>query len=128
MEMSDSILITIKKMLGIDQAYTPFDMDIIVFINSTFLTLHQLGIGPAEGFSIRDYSAKWSDFLADDENLRAVQEYIYMKVRMVFDPPGNSFVMNAFEEQCREFEWRMNVHAESSQDFHFVEKENNPRI
>ena len=128
MELTDSILATIKKMLGLEHDYTPFDMDIIVLINSTFMTLHQLGIGPKEGFSIRDYSAKWEDFLTNEVNLRAVQEYIYMKVRMVFDPPGNAFVMSAFEEQCREFEWRMNVQAESVENFHFVNKENNPRI
>lgn len=126
--MTDSILATIKKMLGLDAEYTPYDMDIIVLINSVFMTLHQLGIGPAEGFSIKDYSAKWSDFVTNNIRLNAVQEYVYMKVRMVFDPPGNSFVMDALKENCKELEFRMNVQAESVEDFHFVETENNPRL
>ena len=126
--MTDSILATIKKIIGLDAEYTPYDMDIIVLINSVFMTLHQLGIGPAEGFSIKDYSAKWSDFVTNNIRLNAVQEYVYMKVRMVFDPPGNSFVMDALKENCKELEFRMNVQAESVEDFHFVETENNPRL
>jgi hypothetical protein len=126
--MDDSILATIKKMLGLDPSYTPFDQDVIVLINSTFMTLHQLGIGPKEGFHITDYSSKWSEFITNNVNLRGVQEYVYMKVRMVFDPPGNSFVMEALKQQCQELEWRMNVQAESVEDFHFVEKENNPHL
>lgn len=126
--MDDSILATIKKMLGLDVNYTPFDQDIIVLINGVFMTLHQLGIGPADGFSIEDYSSRWSEFLTNPINLRAAQEYVYMKVRMVFDPPGNSFVMDALKQQCQELEWRMNVQAESVEDFSFVDSEDNPRL
>ena len=120
--MHDSILQTIKKMLGLDETYIPFDQDIIVLINAVFMTLHQLGIGPDEGFSIKDYRARWSDFITNEnqKQLHAVQEYVYMKVRMVFDPPGNSFVMEALKQQCQELEWRMNVQAESVQDFDFI--------
>ena len=126
--MDDSILDTIKKMLGLDTNYTPFDQDIIVLINGAFMTLHQLGIGPEDGFSISDYSTRWSDYLINYTNIRAVQEYIYMKVRMIFDPPGNSFVMDALKQQCQELEWRMNVQAESTEDFSFINKENNPHL
>lgn len=126
--MNESILATIKKMLGLEASYTPFDQDIIVLINSVFMTLHQLGVGPKDGFSIRDYSATWDQFLVNQITLRAAQEYIYMKVRMIFDPPGNSFVTDAMKQQCQELEWRMNVQAESVEEFHFVDKENNPRL
>lgn len=120
--MHDSILQTIKKMLGLDETYIPFDQDIIVLINAVFMTLHQLGIGPEEGFVIKDYRARWSDFITNENQiqLHAVQEYVYMKVRMVFDPPGNSFVMDALKQQCQELEWRMNVQAESVKDFDFI--------
>ena len=120
--MDDSILATIKKMLGLATEYTPFDQDIIVLINSQFMALHQLGVGPQDnkGFSINDYSAKWSDFLGDEINLNSVKQYIYMKVRMVFDPPGNSFVMDALKQQCQEIEWRLNVQAESIKTFDFI--------
>lgn len=121
--MNESILATIKKMLGLDADYTAFDMDIIVLINGAFMTLHQLAIGPKEGFSIRDYSSKWCDFLTNEINVRAAQDYIYMKVRMVFDPPGNAFVMSAFEEQCKELEWRLCAQAESVMEFDFVKND-----
>lgn len=127
--MDDSILQTIKKLLGLDAAYTPFDQDIIVLINSVFMTLHQLGVGPEKGFSIKDYTSKWSDFLTNDVNLNAVQQYVYMKVRMVFDPPGNSFVMEALKENCKEIEWRLNVQAESVETFDFInDNDGFPRI
>ena len=130
MVMDESILATIKKMLGLDADYTPFDQDIIVLINSTFMTLNQLNVGPKEGFSITGYSEKWSDFVGETTQiqLHGVQEYVYMKVRMVFDPPGNSFVMEALKQQCEELAWRMNVQTESVEDFPWVNKENNPHL
>lgn len=118
--MHESILETVKKLLGLDETYTPFDQDIIVFINSAFMTLHQLNIGPKEGFAIKDYRERWCDFVTNEVNLHGVQQYVYMKVRMVFDPPGNSFVMDALKEQCRELEWRLNVQSESVEEFDFV--------
>lgn len=126
--MNESILATIKKMLGLGADYTAFDMDIIVLINGAFMTLHQLAIGPEEGFSIRDYSSKWSEFLTNEINIRAVQEYIYMKVRMTFDPPGNAFVMTAFEQQCKELEWRLCAQAESIKEFEFMKEKRKPFI
>ena len=128
--MHESILQTIKKMLGLDETYIPFDQDIIVLINSVFMTLHQLGIGPEEGFSIKDYRETWKDFITNENRiqLHSVQEYVYMKVRMVFDPPGNSFVMEALKQQCQELEWRMNVQAESVQTFDFINDPEYPRM
>lgn len=127
--MSDSILQTIKKMLGLDESYTPFDQDIIVFINSALMTLHQLGIGPTTGFFIKDYSSKWSDLLIDEVNLNGVQQYVYLKVKLAFDPPGNSFVMEAFTQQVKELEWRLNVQSESVKEFDFIPIPNDyPRV
>lgn len=121
--MDDSILVTIKKMLGLTDNYTPYDMDVIVLINAAFMTLHQLHVGPSEGFSIKDYTSRWGDFIVNPVMLNAVQEYVYMKVKMVFDPPGNSFVMEALKQQCQEIEWRLNVQAESVEEFDFVKQE-----
>ena len=126
--MSDSILATIKKMLGLDAAYTAFDTDIIVLINSAFMTLNQIGVGPKEGYSIHDYTGNWTDFVTNRVMLNSVQEYVYMKVKMVFDPPSNSYVMEAMKSRCAEYEVRLNMQAESVEDFSFVEKENNPHL
>lgn len=107
--MSASILDSTKKVLGIDADYTAFDMDIIMHVNSALATLNQLGVGPEEGFSIEDNSAEWGDFLGDDPRLNQVKSYVYLKVRVVFDPPTSSFVLSAFQEQIKEHEWRINV-------------------
>jgi hypothetical protein len=113
--MSDSILTSTKKILGIAEDYTAFDMDVMTHINSAFSTLNQLGIGPANGFFIEDATATWSDFLLDDPRLNNVRTYIYLKVRIVFDPPGTSFHLNAIQEQLKELEWRLNVYREETQ-------------
>ena len=110
--MSESILESTKKILGIEADYTAFDMDIIMHINSALATLHQLGIGPDEGFMIEDVSAEWGDLLDDDPRLNQVKSYIYLKVRVVFDPPTTSFALAAFEKQIEEHEWRINVFRE----------------
>ena len=109
----DSILITIKKLLGINNSYTQFDDDIIVFINSAFSILRQLGVGPKEGFSISDDSSTWSDFISGDPaRLRLVRAYIYMKVRLMFDPPQQSALLESMRRQVDEFEWRLNVEVD----------------
>lgn len=111
--MDESILTSIKKLLGISEEYVNFDKDIIAHINTTFLTLKQLGVGPEKGFMIVDKKDTWGDFLEDDEKLIAVQTYIYLKVKLVFDPPLNSSVMEANKQSIAELEWRLNVEAES---------------
>lgn len=106
----DSILTSIKKLLGPDEQYTHFDTDLIIHINSVFMILTQLGVGPAAGFSIKDSSATWSDFLgADLSKLEAVKTYVYLKVRLVFDPPTSSAVLESMKDMIREYEWRLNV-------------------
>jgi hypothetical protein len=126
--MGESILATIKKMLGLEADYTPYDTDIIILINSAFMTLNQLGVGPQEGFAIKDYSSKWDDFVTNNVMINSVQEYVYMKTKMVFDPPQNSYVMDAMKDRCKEYEVRMNMQAESVEHFSFVNEENNPRL
>ena len=111
--MSDSILTSVKKLLGITEEYTHFDPDIIMHINSVFMILSQLGVGPANGFSISDATAVWSDFLPDGANLQAVKSYVYQKVKLLFDPPQSSAVLDAIKQSVSEFEWRLNVEAES---------------
>ena len=118
--MDDSILNTIKKMLGLEDEYTPFDPDVIVPINSALMTLTQLGIGPADGFAISDYSAKWSSFLTNEVKLEPVKMYVYLKVRVTFDPPTSGSVLEAYKHQIEELEWRLNVQAESVEDFDFM--------
>lgn len=111
--MGDSILLTIKKLLGIGDDYKYFDEDIIIHINSVLMILNQLGIGPVTGFSISDESATWSDFVDNLSMLEAVRSYVYIKVRLLFDPPTSSFTITALENQIKELEWRLNVMAES---------------
>lgn len=114
MDEQKSILISIKKLLGIEAFYEAFDTDVIIHINSVFTILAQLGYGPPEGFFIRDNSAQWTDFISEENKIEAVKTYIYMKVKLVFDPPTSAAVIEAYKEYIKEFEWRINVAAEST--------------
>lgn len=105
----DSILTSIKKLLGIDEEYKQFDADIIMHINTVFLNLTQLGVGPAEGFLIEDDSATWDDFIGDSNQLQAVKTYVYLKVKLLFDPPLSSSVTESINRIISELEWRLNV-------------------
>lgn len=110
----ESILTSIKKLLGIAEEYTHFDNDIIMHINSVFTTLTQLGVGPSEGFFIEDDSTYWTDFMEDMTKVQAVKTYIYLKVKLVFDPGSvGSSTLAAYERQISELEWRLNIIAES---------------
>lgn len=108
----DSILTSIKKLLGIDEEYTQFDDDIIMHINSVFLNLTQLGVGPPEGFSIEDDAATWEDFIEDNIQLQAVKSYMYLKVKLLFDPPLSTSVIESMNRMIAELEWRLNVAVE----------------
>lgn len=120
----DSILTSIKKMLGLDEEYDAFDTDIIIHINSVLMTLNQLGVGPKEGFSITGKNETWNDFLTPtilaslvEPNkkeifLSSVKTFVYLKVRILFDPPSNSFTIQAFEDQAKEYEWRIVTQVE----------------
>lgn len=115
-ENMDNILSSIKKLLGIPTEETAFDSDIIMHINSVFMILNQLGIGPTDGFTISDDYALWSDFIPDGQNIELVKSYMYMKVRLMFDPPSSSAVLSAMEKSISEFEWRLNVQAETKME------------
>lgn len=108
----ESILTSIKKLLGISEEYKHFDADLIIHINSVLLVLTQLGIGPDEGFMIEDDSAFWEDFLEDPTQLQAVKSYMYLKVKLLFDPPLSSSAIESMNRMIAEYEWRLNVAAE----------------
>ena len=110
----ESILTSIKKMLGIAEEYEEFDPEIIMHINSVFTTLMQLGVGPSNGFYIEDAVAEWTDFIEDMSQLQVVKTYVYLKVRLLFDPTSlGSATLAAYERQASEYEWRLNVIAET---------------
>lgn len=108
----ESILTSIKKLLGPAEEYDHFDPDIIMHINSVFMILRQMGVGPKQGFSICDDTAEWTDYLPNIEEIEAVKTYIYMKVKLVFDPPTGG-VLEMYKEAIKEFEWRLYVEAET---------------
>lgn len=105
----ESILTSVKKMLGIPEDYEHFDADIVMHINSVFMILTQLGVGPAEGFTIMDEDAIWSDFIQDKKTIESVKSYMYLKVRLLFDPPLSSAVLDSMNRLISELEWRLNV-------------------
>lgn len=107
-----SILNTVKKSCGLTDEYNAFDQDILVLINSAILDLTQNGIGPKEGFTVSDAAANWNDFIGDFPNAGAVANYISLKVRILFDPPTSSFVVEAFKKQLDELIWRLNLEAD----------------
>lgn len=115
--MEQSILTSTKKILGIAEDYTVFDLDIITHINTAFSTLTQLGVGPADGFMIEDETAVWADFdpVDDHLNYNSVKSYVFLKVKQLFDPPTTSYLISAYEKQIEELEWRLNVHREGSE-------------
>ena len=112
----ESILTSIKKLLGISKEYEHFDNDLIMHINSVFLILTQLGVGPKNGFIIEDESALWTDFIEDPTRLQAIKTYIYQKVKLIFDPPLNSSVLEATKQMVAEFEWRLNCAVETEEE------------
>ena len=115
--MEQSILTSTKKILGIAEDYTVFDLDIITHINTAFTTLAQLGVGPPEAFMIEDATALWTDFdpVDDHINYNAVKSYVFLRVRLLFDPPTTSYLISAFDKQLQELEWRLNTYREETE-------------
>lgn len=111
--MEESILISIKKLLGISKECTDFDTDIIIHINTVFTILNQMGVGPEEGFRIKNQDTKWNEYIQEDDKLDDVITYVYLKVKLVFDPPLNGTVINANTQMINELEWRLNFQAET---------------
>ena len=118
--MEDSILTTVKKSLGIVEEYEHFDADIIMHINSVLMILTQIGIGPYEGFVISDKTTTWKDFIDagtydpifTKESLGSIMSYVSIKVKLIFDPPANSFTIEAMNKTASELEWRLNLAVE----------------
>jgi hypothetical protein len=110
--MEESILKSTKKVLGLDESYTAFDLDVITHINAAFSILDQLGVGPEGGFAIEDDLAEWNEYPVPMNQLHLIKTYVYLKVRILFDPPGTSFLVNAANDQLKEYEWRLNIFRE----------------
>lgn len=112
MDNAESILTSVKKLLGIAEEYTQFDTDIIIHINTIFMALQQMGIGPNDGFSITDENDLWTDFMEDSILLNSVKTYMYLRVKLLFDPPLTSSTVDSFNKLISELEFRMNSKAE----------------
>jgi hypothetical protein len=110
--MEESILTSTKKILGLAEDYVAFDLDVITHINAAFSILAQLGVGPQEGFSIEDDAVLWTDYNVPGDQLHLVKTYVYLKVRILFDPPATSYLIQAATDQIKEYEWRLNVFRE----------------
>lgn len=104
---NESVLVTVKKLLGLDQSYDAFDKDIIIHINTVFSNLNQMGVGPEDGFMISGEEEKWSDFLEGTKNNEQIKSYLFLKVRLIFDPPANSNLLKAMNETANELESRL---------------------
>lgn len=109
----ESILTSIKLLLGITEDYEAFDQQILAHINSVFMILTQLGVGPPEGFMIDSKVDTWNKFISDEKKIQLVKSYMYLKVKMLFDPPSSSAVIDSTNRMINEFEWRLNSQAES---------------
>ena len=110
----ESILTSIKKLLGIPEEYEQFDTDVIMHINSVFSILTQLGVGPSNGFSIENKEATWHDFIGEESGIEMVKSYIHLKVKLLFDPPLSSAVIEAMNQMIKELEWRLNAAIDPS--------------
>lgn len=107
MDNTNSILNSIKKLHGISPDDQSFDTDIIIHINSELMALTQIGVGPSNGFYIHDASSVWDDFIPDRGIVEAVKSYVYVKVRLVFDPPASPTVVEALKSSANEYVWRI---------------------
>lgn len=109
-----SILDSIKQLLGIDVNDTSFDKELIIHINGALMILNQLGVGPEDGYLIVDKNNTWDEFVPGQKNLEAIKSSVYLKVRLIFDPPQNSFLVNALEKQMAEYDWRITLQSNTS--------------
>lgn len=107
----DSILNTIKKLLGVDPNYDVFDSDLITYINSAFMYLNQLGVGPDQVFRIKDGETSWDEFLGNRIDFESAKTFIYLRTKLLFDPPPHSFLIDNIKDELKELEWRLLVQA-----------------
>lgn len=110
--VTESILDSEKKLLGLDADYDVFDDDLVIHINSIFGTLHQLGVGPSQQLVITDNTTTWGEYTTNSEEIYEVRTYVYLRLRLLFDPPSSGFVFSGIESQARELEWRLMVKAD----------------
>lgn len=108
---ADSIVNKTKKILGIEADYDAFNIDIITHINSVFSDLVLLGIGSEVGFAIEDETTEWSSYLESKLYLNQVKSYMYLRVRLLFDPPSTSFAIDAMQKQIEKYEWLLSLYA-----------------
>lgn len=111
----DSILESIKTMLNVPVDSTEFDVDLVIHINSVFSILTQLGVGPSDGFEITGPEEKWSDYMDDYKKISELISYMYMKVKLIFDPPTIGGVLDSYKELIREFEWRAYIEGDTDE-------------
>lgn len=109
----ESILTSVKQLLGIEESTTDFDTEIILNINSVLMILNQLAVGPIAGFKIADKTATWLQFIGASTTLESVKTYVYLKVRLLFDPPQTGYLVESIKALCTELEWRICAQAES---------------
>lgn len=107
----ESILTSVKLVLNISEDYEHYDPDILMHINSVFMILRQIGIGPEEGFSIKDKTTTWGEYISTDK-IEAVKTYVGLKVKLIFDPPSSSIAVDAINRTLTELEWRLNLEME----------------
>ena len=110
---NDSILTSIKKLMGLTEEYDAFDQDILILINSVLFELEQIGVKAKDGFSLTDKTAVWSDYSDDDRLLNALKPYIYMKTKLTFDPPTSSGALDSMNRIIDRFEWRINLYSDT---------------
>lgn len=110
-EVSESILLSTKKKNNVAADYTAFDDDFVSYINAALAELNQLGIGPAEGLQIEDDATLWTEFY-EDPRLNAIQTFVGLRVRLLFDPPATSFAITMMEDQLKEMGWRLLIAQE----------------
>lgn len=115
--MNESILTSVKKLLGVVEDDENFDMDVMIHINTYLNHLNQIGVG-VKGFTIQDKNAVWSDFLGDDvSRLQAVKTFVYIKVRLIFDPPNSSYVASELNNAVKEIEFRLNAEVDPGMQY-----------
>lgn len=110
--MNESILTSVKKTLGLDESYTAFDADIVLYINTALADLNQIGVGPTAGFMIQDKTATWNQFFGGDMTHNNIQAYVSLRVRLLFDPPESGPAIASFQEQIKELAWRIRERRE----------------
>jgi len=115
-EVRNSILNSTKKVIGIMPEYTEFDDQLILYINTVFSKLWQLGVGPEDGFQIEDETTTWNEYLDDNKLLNDVKTFVHFSVKLMFDPPQSSSSMNALNELIKEYEWRINIQVDPERD------------